>query len=144
MNIDHIGIIVRSIEKGIKLWENAFGYVQQTEVITNTRQKVHVVFLEKKNSLTIKLIQPVDSTSPAFTSLKKGGGGLHHLCFKCTSLDSDLQHLKDQGMRIIVKPEPGEAFENENIAFVYGTQGLNIEVIDTDKRAKKITNNKTK
>lgn len=143
MDIDHIGIVVRSIEKGIKLWKKAFGYSQQTEIVINTRQKVKVVFLEKKNSITIKLIQPIDSSSPAFATLKKGGGGLHHLCFKCSSLESGLPQLTDLGMRVLVEPEPGEAFENENIAFVYGTQGLNIEVIDTDKRAKiiKKTNN---
>ena len=46
--------------------------------------------------------------------------------------------LKDEGFRILAGPEPGEAFNNEDIAFIYATQGLNIELIDTDKRAEKI------
>ncbi|WP_244826054.1 hypothetical protein [Carboxylicivirga linearis] len=32
-------------------------------------------------------------------------------------------------------PQPGEAFENENIAFLLAPGNLNIELIDTDKRA---------
>ena len=138
MKIDHVGVVVRSIEKGIALWRDSFGYEQQTEIVTNTRQKVNVVFLGKEDSVTIKLVQPTDASSPAFAALKKGGGGLHHLCFKCDSLENELPRLTDLGMRLLVEPQPGEAFDNEKIAFVYASQGLNIEVIDTDKRAKKI------
>jgi methylmalonyl-CoA/ethylmalonyl-CoA epimerase len=50
-------------------------------------------------------------------------------------LNSQILTLRELGLRVITEPEPGEAFENENIAFVYATQGLNIELIDTDKRA---------
>ena len=44
---------------------------------------------------------------------------LHHLCFKCDNMDTELSWMKNQGMRILVEPQPGEAFENENIAFVF-------------------------
>ena len=37
MIIDHIGIVVKSIEEGIKHWETYFGYHRATEVVTNTR-----------------------------------------------------------------------------------------------------------
>jgi len=137
MNIDHIGIVVRSLEKGIAHWEEIFGYRQMTEIVLNTRQKVKVVFLEKRNSMTIKLIEPSEETSPVYTFAKKGGG-LHHLCFKCDSIDVELSRLKEMGLRVLAPPQPGEAFDNENIAFVFAKQGLNIEVIDTDKRARLI------
>lgn len=134
MIIDHIGIVARSLDKGIGLWTEKFGYRQKTEVVVNTRQKVKVVFLEKEGSLDVKLLEPVDETSPVYKFALKGGG-LHHLCFKCDSLNDKLEELGGSGFRILAGPEPGEAFENENILFVYATQGLNIEIIDTDKRA---------
>ena len=134
MIIDHIGIVVKSIEKGIELWENIFEYKQMTEIVVNTRQKVKVVFLRKVNSIDIKLIEPSDESSPIYAFTMKGGG-LHHLCLKCENLDSELNRLKKAGTRIITYPQPGEAFDNENISFVY-VKGLNIELIDTDKRAK--------
>ncbi|MBN1764004.1 MAG: VOC family protein [Sedimentisphaerales bacterium] len=134
MIIDHIGIVVRSVEKGIEHWEKAFGYRQITNIIENSRQKVKVVFLEKKGSLTVKLIEPVDDTSPIYIFAKKGGG-LHHLCFKCNEIESELKRLQSLGMRKLHGPEPGEAFNDNNIAFVYAKQGLNIELIDTDTKA---------
>jgi methylmalonyl-CoA/ethylmalonyl-CoA epimerase len=134
MVVDHIGIAVKSLEEGIKHWENIFGYRQATEIVTNTRQKVRVVFLSKHNSIDIKLIEPIDETSPVYNFCRKGGG-LHHLCFKCADIKNELDLMKSKGLRILAPPQPGEAFENENIAFVFAKQGLNIELIDTEKRA---------
>jgi methylmalonyl-CoA/ethylmalonyl-CoA epimerase len=136
MIIDHIGIVVKSIEKGIAHWERVFGYRQMTEPVVNSRQKARVVFLEKEHSLPVKLIEPIDETSPAF-ELARRGGGLHHLCFKCDELNSEVARCRDLGLRILVPPEPGEAFDNEPIAFIYAKQGINIELIDTEKRAKR-------
>jgi len=137
MIIDHIGIVVRSIEKGIEQWEKHFGYQQMTEIVENTRQKVNVVFMSKKNSLTINLIAPTDKSSPVFEVARKGAG-LHHLCFKCDDMNTEIERLSSEKLRLLTPPEPGEAFENENIAFFSGKQGLNIELIDTDKRANRI------
>lgn len=137
MIIDHIGILVRSIEKASEHWATVFGYKQVTKIIINTRQQVKVAFLEKENSITIKLVQPVDHSSPAMATLKKGGG-LHHLCFRCDDMGAEILKMTENGMRLLVKPESGEAFENENIAFLYAGNGLNVEIIDTDKRAGRI------
>jgi methylmalonyl-CoA/ethylmalonyl-CoA epimerase len=105
-----------------------------TGIVINTLQKVRVVFLAKEGSLTVKLIEPTDSTSPIHTFAKRGGG-LHHLCFKCNDVNDEIERLKGQGLRVLVEPQPGEAFENEKIAFIFAKQGMNIELIDTDKRA---------
>jgi len=133
--IDHIGIVVRSIEKGIEHWQGVFEYQKMTEVVVNSRQKVKVVFLSKKNSLTVKLVEPADESSPVYHFAMKGGG-LHHICFKCDDMAKELERLGGMGLRLLTPPQPGEAFDNENIAFVFAKQGLNIELIDTDKKAK--------
>ena len=137
MVIDHIGIVVKSIEKGIEHWEQVFGYKKMTEMVVNTRQKVKVAFMSKKDSLTVKLIEPLDASSAVYRFALKGGG-LHHLCFKCQEMDNELKSLKKLGLRVLASPQPGEAFDNENIAFVYDNHGLNIELISTDKKAKLI------
>ena len=141
MVIDHLGIVVKSIEKSIEYWENVFGYIQMTEIVINTRQKVKVVFLTKENSLIVKLIEPIDETSPVYRIARKGGG-LHHLGFSCKNIDEEITRLKSLGLRVITNPQPGEAFENNQIAFLLGNQSLNIELIDTNKKAKKIIYNR--
>ena len=137
MLIDHIGIAVRSIEDGIEQWVTFFGYSQATEVVLNTRQMVYVVFMEKENSLTIKLISPSDEKSPIYAFAKRGGG-LHHICFKCDHLGNTIEDLKSHGSRLIAAPEPGEAFDNNLIAFMFAKNGLNVELIDTTHKAGRI------
>jgi methylmalonyl-CoA/ethylmalonyl-CoA epimerase len=132
--IDHIGIAVQSLEESIAHWERVFGYRQLTSIVVNTRQKVRVAFLAKEGSLTVKLIEATDSASPVHTFAQRGGG-LHHLCFKCAGLDEEIAKLSAQGLRVLVKPQQGEAFDNEDIAFIFDKQGLNIELIATDKKA---------
>ena len=99
-----------------------------------------MVFLKKDNSITIKLIEPIDPSSPAFASASKGGG-LHHLCFKCDNLDEEIARLKGHGLKVLVQPQPAEPIDNESIAFIYAKNGLNIELIDTDKMANIIHDN---
>jgi methylmalonyl-CoA/ethylmalonyl-CoA epimerase len=137
MIIDHIGIAVRSLDQAIRQWETVFGYCRMTEVVVNTRQMVRVVFLQKEGSIPVKLIEPTDETSPIFEFAKRGGG-LHHLCFKCDNLPGELGRMKALSLRVLAGPQPGEAFEDENIAFVYAGNGLSIELIDTDRRAARL------
>ena len=137
MIIDHIAVAVKNLKKGVEHWEKVFGYYQMTEPVVNSRQKVEVVFLSKENSLPVKLVSPVDESSPLYSFAQKGGG-LHHLCFKCDDVNFEIERCKNFGLRVLIQPQPGEAFENENIAFVYAKQGLNIELIDTGKKANMI------
>ena len=137
MVVDHLGLVVKSIEQGIEYWEKVFGYKQMTEMVINTRQKVKVVFLSKENSLLIKLIEPTDETSPVYKFAIKGGG-LHHLAFRCKEITEEMTRLKSLGLRVITNPQPGEAFEHNQIAFLLGNQALNIELIDTEIKANRI------
>jgi methylmalonyl-CoA/ethylmalonyl-CoA epimerase len=137
MNIDHIGIAVKDINQAIQYWQNIFGYKQATEVVLNTRQKVLVSFMEKENSMTIKLIQPSEESSTLTNFIKKGGS-LHHLCFKTDNLEEKIVELKGKGMLTLTPPQPGEAFDNNLIAFLFAKNNMNIELIDTDERAKRI------
>jgi methylmalonyl-CoA/ethylmalonyl-CoA epimerase len=132
MVIDHIGIVVRSLEHGIQEWQEVFGYTRNSEIVINTRQAVRVVFLSKKDSLTIKLLEPLDADSPVWLFARKGGG-LHHICFRCNNVETQIPLLRDKGVRLLVPPQPGEAFRNNKIAFLFA-ENLNIELIDTTEK----------
>lgn len=110
-----------------------FGYERAGEAVTNTRQDVRVLFLKKAGSLPIKLIEPASDQSPLWDFVRKGGG-LHHVCFKADDVTEAVTGLTAKGARLLAGPQPGEAFDNELIAFVYAGFGLNVEIIDTDRR----------
>ncbi len=134
MKIDHICFAVKDIEEGISYWEHVFGYRQLTSVIENTLQKVKVVFLTKDDSMMIKLIEPVKSNQSLMNFVTKGGG-FHHLCFRVDDIKEAMKELKEKGLLTLVPPQPGEAFNNHDIAFMLAKYGVNIELIDTEEKA---------
>lgn len=137
MIIDHICFAVKDLQKGIENWSQAFDYMQMTEIVSNTRQMVKVVFLCKEQSITIKLIEPFKENE-SVSNFVNQGGGFHHICFKCDNIDEQMQKMKGRGLITLIPPQPGEAFENEHIAFMLTRFGINLELIDTDKKAKRI------
>jgi len=134
MKIDHICFAVKNLGEGISYWENVFGYRQMTEVVQNSLQKVKVVFLCKEESVLVKLIEPEENNQSLINFVNRGGG-FHHLCFRVEDMGEQLSDLKEKGLLMLVSPQPGEAFNNHDIAFLLARYGINIELIDTDEKA---------
>jgi methylmalonyl-CoA/ethylmalonyl-CoA epimerase len=134
MKIDHICFAVKNLQDGIDYWERVFGYKQMTKIVENSRQKVKVTFLKKEDSITIKLIEPVEGNQ-SLQNFVNRGGGFHHVCFKCSDIEVKIDELKNEGLILLVPPQEGEAFNNNKIAFLLARYGLNIELIDTDDKA---------
>jgi methylmalonyl-CoA/ethylmalonyl-CoA epimerase len=142
MVIDHICIAVKNLAEGIDYWERVFGYRQMTEVVENSLQKVRVVFMNKENSLLIKLIEPVEGNQSLLNFVIRGGG-FHHICFRTDDMKDTLAELSGQGLLTLVPPQPGEAFNNHDIAFLLAKYGLNIELIDTQEKAARIVSDQS-
>ena len=134
MKIDHICFAVKNIMEGISYWERVFGYRQMTDVVINTLQKVKVVFLSKEESLLIKLIEPLLDNQSLINFVNRGGG-FHHICFRVDEMADTLKELNGKGLLTLVPPQPGEAFKNNDIAFLLAKYGINVEIIDTDEKA---------
>jgi len=134
MKLDHICFAVKNIEEGISYWERVFGYRQMTDIVINTLQKVKVVFLSKDESLLIKLIEPLLDNQSLINFVNRGGG-FHHICFQVNEMADTLKDLNAKGLLTLVPPQPGEAFNNNDIAFLLAKYGINVEIIDTDEKA---------
>ena len=137
MVIDHICFAVKNLADGKSYWERVFGYCQMTEVVENSLQKVKVVFLNKEGSLLIKLIEPVEGNQ-SLQNFVDRGGGFHHICFRTEDIKTTLAELNEKGLLTLVPPQPGEAFNNHDIAFLLARYGLNIELIDTQEKAARL------
>ncbi|HEY5122160.1 MAG TPA: VOC family protein [Ignavibacteria bacterium] len=134
MKIDHICFAVRNLNDGIAYWSEIFGYKQMTKIVENTRQRVKVTFMIRNDSITVKLIEPLINNQ-SLLNFVHNGGGFHHICFKCSDLEEKIDELKSKGLKMLVPPQPGEAFNNNNIAFLLARFGINIELIDTDEKS---------
>jgi len=134
MHIDHICIAVRSIDKSIENICKLLGYTIKTKKVTNYIQDVNVQFIKKIDSIDIKLIEPASKNSNLINFLKTKGEGLHHICLLTQDVNDTASTLVENGARLITKPQLGEAFNDNLIAFLYLGNGLNVELIDTIER----------
>jgi len=137
MKLDHICFAVKNLEESVHYWKEVFDYGQMTVPVVNTRQKVRVVFLTKPDSLVVKLIEPCEDNASLIRFVAQGGG-FHHVCFKCEDMGQTIGEMQQKEVMLLVPPQPGEAFENHDIAFFMAKNRLNFELIDTDEKAGKI------
>ena len=134
MQVDHICFAVKNLEEGIAYWIEVFGYTQKTSIVVNSRQRVRVVFLSLEGSVLVKLIEPM-SGNTSLQNYVDSGGGFHHLCYRCEDLSLTMAELRGKGLLTLQSPQPGEAFNNHEIAFLLARNGIRIELIDTDEKA---------
>jgi methylmalonyl-CoA epimerase len=134
VSISHIAIAVRNIEDAEKLYETALGLkVTHREVVEE--QGVRASMLETAaGDTTIELLEPIGQNSPIYKFLEKRGEGIHHICFKVDDIESALERLKKQGIKLINEgPRPG--VDGTKVAFLHpkALNGILIELAETPK-----------
>jgi methylmalonyl-CoA epimerase len=105
IEIDHLGIAVRSLEEGLQFYEQLLGMpVAHRETID--AEQVNVAMLPAGDA-RIELLEAtgVDSTIAKF--IEKRGPGLHHIALRVDDLMATIQRLKNEGARLLNEPRPG-------------------------------------
>ena len=114
MELHHIGIVVKNIQKSLGELSEFLDFKETTIPMEIKSQKVNVCFL-KTSDVYIELIEPIENDSPV-KKFSESGGGFHHLCFEVENIFEDIERMKKSGARVIVEPTKG--FEDRLIAFV--------------------------
>lgn len=129
--IDHIGIVVNSIDESLKTYCDQLGFTL-LERVAIPEQLVEAAFLDAGNS-TLELIAPTDATSGTARFLQNRGEGTHHICFAVEDIRAALAELRQQGLRLIDEtPRQGV---HGLVAFVHpkATHGVMIELLQKAK-----------
>ncbi len=114
--IDHIAIAVNSLEESLAFYQEALGL--SLEGIEEVKgQKVRVALL-KVGQTRIELLEPTSEDSPISSFLAKRGPGLHHIALATTQLQSRLDKLDSEGVKLIDRVAKIGA-EGKQIAFVH-------------------------
>jgi len=136
--IDHIGIVVRSLDDAIAIWRDQLGFAL-LERVAIPEQLVEAAFLDGGNG-TIELIAPTDLHSDAEEGSKSGtarflaarGEGTHHICFEVEDIETTLRTLQQEGVRLI--DETPRRGVHGRIAFVHpkASSGVMIELLQKE------------
>jgi methylmalonyl-CoA/ethylmalonyl-CoA epimerase len=93
--IDHIGIAVKAIDEALPRYQQALR-LECKGVESIPEQKVRVAFLAVGET-RIELIEATSSDSPIAKFIEKRGEGIHHIAFRSTDLETDLDHALKAG-----------------------------------------------
>ncbi|MGH9624740.1 MAG: methylmalonyl-CoA epimerase [Bryobacteraceae bacterium] len=105
MQIDHLGIAVRSLDEGLAFYERLLGMrVSRRETVE--AEHVRVAMLPAGEA-TIELLEATDAESAIARFLDKRGPGLHHIALRVDDLAASIERLKQEGVQLLNEPRPG-------------------------------------
>ena len=117
--LDHIGIAVRSLEGGAKIYQSLGLSIEHVETVET--QRVKTAFLSVGDS-NLELLEPTSPDSPIAKFIEKRGEGIHHICFRVDDIEAHLERLKGEGYRLINEaPVPGA--HGCRVAFLHPATG---------------------
>lgn len=131
LKMHHIGFIVPSIQESGKSFGLALGTTWDENIVFDPIQRVRVTFLQGNGPTDplIELVEPGGPDSPVSRFLERGGG-LHHLCYEVTDLETHLKFCQSVGTIIIHPPVPAVAFNGRRIAWALTKKKLLVEFLE--------------
>jgi methylmalonyl-CoA/ethylmalonyl-CoA epimerase len=132
MQIDHIGIAVKSLEAAVQTYRDVIGLqVEGYDQVDD--QGVKVAMLPIGDS-RIELLEPITAGSPIEKFLAKRGEGIHHIAVRVDDIEAALERFKAAGARLI-DSVPRKGAHNTRIAFIHpaSTNGVLLELVEHGK-----------
>ena len=129
LNLDHVGIAVRNLDHALDIYRERYR-VEPLYRETVESQGVEEAMIPVGGSF-VQLLQPLAEDTPVGRFLESRGEGLHHVAFVVSSIDAALDHLREEGARLVDETaRPGG--RGTRIAFVHPADlaGTLIELVE--------------
>lgn len=131
IEIDHLGIAVRSLEEGLRFYEQALGMnVSCTDTVAS--EGVNVAMLPagtSSNASRIELLEAVSADSPIARFIESRGPGLHHIALRVDDLTAAISDLQKKGARLLNEPREGAGGHTYVFVHPASTGGVLLELI---------------
>jgi methylmalonyl-CoA epimerase len=131
MEIDHIGIAVRSLDDALatyrKLWKLEPDHIERGETDKVTEAMLPI------GGAHLQLLEATEPDSPVGKFISKRGEGLHHVAIRVDDIDAALERLRAEGAELIDEV-PRIGGRGHRVAFVHPntTHGILIELVEAE------------
>lgn len=116
LKIDHLGIAVKSLEEGVRYYEEVLGLkCEHREEVES--QKVRTAFFTVGET-HLELLEPTSPESPIAKFLEKNGEGIHHVAFATDGIEDQLARASQAGCKLIHE-KPFEGAGGKMVAFLH-------------------------
>lgn len=131
IEIDHLGIAVRSLDEGLLFYEQMLGLAVSARERVPAEQ-VTVAMLPagpEPASPRIELLEAAGEDSVIAKFIEKRGPGLHHIALRVDNLAAILDRLRSQGARLLNEPRCGAGGHLYVFVHPASTGGVLLELI---------------
>jgi methylmalonyl-CoA/ethylmalonyl-CoA epimerase len=134
--LDHIGIVVKDIEKAVELYRDLFKLPAPVEGIKEIKDQGLKLAILPFGNADLEFIQAMEETGPAgeriVEHLEKRGEGLFHLSIFTDDYDGEIAELRAKGYQIDEMVNDSVPGVPMRLAFMLtdDTHGVPIEIVD--------------
>jgi methylmalonyl-CoA epimerase len=131
IEIDHLGIAVRTLEESLRFYEQTLG-MQVGRRETVAAERVNVAMLpagDEAESPRIELLEATEADSTIARFIEKRGPGLHHIALRVDDLTATIERLRAQGARLLNEPRAGAGGHTYVFIHPQSTGGVLLELI---------------
>ncbi len=116
MKIDHIGYLVKKMDRAIKTFEN-LGYRIKQDKVRDEFRKIDICFVEN-DGYVIELVSPYDKDSTVSGLIRKYGNCPYHICYCSDDIDRDIEKMREAGYLAWDAPLEAPACGNRRVCFL--------------------------
>ena len=130
-SIDHIGIAVKDLQRGIENYKKILGLkCSGTEEVPEQKVKIAMIPIQETN---IELLEPTQDDSPIAKFIENKGEGFHHIAIGVENIEEELKRLKSEDVRLIDE-KYRIGVHGAKIAFIHPKSmgGLLVELVQRD------------
>jgi len=130
LNVEHIGIAVRSLSVSIPIFEALLDSpCYKTEEVPT--EKVRTAFF-KKGETKLELLESIDPDGVIARFIEKKGEGMHHIAFEVEDIAAEIERLESKGFEVLNRT-PKAGADNKLVAFLHPktTNGVLVELCMT-------------
>ena len=103
--LNHVAIVVPDLAVAAAMYQTSLG-ATVTEPVPLPDHGVTTVFVELPNT-KIELLHPLGDDSPVQKFLDNNpSGGMHHVCYEVTDIHGAIDHLVQEGARVLGDGKP--------------------------------------
>lgn len=114
--IDHVGVAVTELDGPLQVFGELFEMpLVHREVVEE--QGVEAALLDVGVS-HVELLLPLSEDTPVGRFIAKRGAGLHHVAYRVSDIDAELERLRTAGVRLIDE-RPRIGIRGSRVAFVH-------------------------
>ncbi|MCR5667219.1 MAG: VOC family protein [Eubacterium sp.] len=131
MKIDHVGYLVKNIDKAAEAFL-VLGYQSVSERTHDEIREVDIEFFEK-DGYVIELVSPYTKESVVANLIKTYKNSPYHICYTVPNLEVAIEELRGKGFVAIDDPTPAPAFSNRKVCFLMHVRAGMIELLEEEK-----------